>query len=258
MALIFDKNTARSYESWCHSSLGRTIDESIEQLIVALLDPRPGERVLDIGCGTGDHLLIFNKLGLDINGIDASPHMIEKARQRLGHRCTLKTGVAEDLPFDDNEFDLAVFINTLEFLDDPLQALREAGRVANKKVFVGVINSLSWNGLRARVQGYLGHPLFSHARFYSPWQVKSLLRTAFGPVPISWRCIRRPSLFVKETSLLANGFWRWRHYPFGPFFGTTAKIVYRVKTDSLPLKTRLRKASQSLIGARTLEDLNRR
>jgi ubiquinone/menaquinone biosynthesis C-methylase UbiE len=257
MGLIFDRQIATYYDSWFQSPQGRAIDRSIEHLILALLNPRPGERILDIGCGTGNHLLMLNKLGLDVSGIDASPLMIDKARERLGHRCGLETGMAEDLPFDDNQFDLAVLINTLEFLDDPLQALREAGRVAHRKVFIGVINSLSWNGLIKRIQGYLGDPLFGQARFYNIWQLKSLLLAGYGRVPISWGCIRIRPLFIEGMSPLTKNVCNWEHSPFGSFLGLSATMLCRIKTDNLPLKIRLKKAGQSLIGAKTLEDLNR-
>ena len=256
MGLIFSRNTANSYDSWSRSLQGRAIENALEQLIISLINPKPRERVLDIGCGTGNHLLIFSKLGLDVSGIDASHHMIEKAKERLGHRCTLKRAMAEDLPFDDNEFDLAIFINTLEYLDDPIQALREAGRVANRKVFVGVINSLSWNGLKKRIQGYLGDPLFSYAKFYSLWQLISLFKMAYGPAPISWGCIKiRPSS-VEKMMPFKKSFINWNHSPFGSFLGISATMIYRVKTNNLPLKIRLKKASQSLIDVKTLENLN--
>lgn len=257
MGLIFDRHMARLYESWRNLHKSRAIDKSIEQLIMAVLDPRPGERVLDIGCGTGNHLLFFSRLGLDISGIDASPYMIEKAKKRLGHCCTFKKGIAENLPFDDNEFDLAVFICTLEFLDDPLQALREAGRVANRKVFIGVINSLSLSGLKKRIQGYLGDPLFSHTKFFNLWQLKSLLKTAYGPVPLNWGSIKLYPHFIKEIRPVKGHFWNWEHSPFGSFLGISATMLYQIRTDNIPLKIRLKKASHSLIGARTLEDINR-
>jgi len=257
MGHIFDKKTAQIYDSWYRSSQGRVIDGSIEQMLVALLRPKPKDRVLDIGCGSGNHLIVFNRLGLDVSGIDASPYMIQKAEERLGHRCSLKTGTAEALPFGDNEFDLAVFVNSLEFMDDPLQVLREAGRVASKKVFIGVINSLSWSGLSRRVQGYLGHPLFSRARFYSLWQIKSLLQMAYGPVSVSWGCIgNRPSTGEKAMAS-GKGSWDGNHSPFGFFLGFSAALEYRMKTDNLPLKIKLKKASHSLMGAKTLEDLKR-
>ena len=257
MKLIFDKNSAGFYESWLRSSQSRTIERSIEQLVLSLLDPEPGERVLDIGCGTGNHLLMFNKLGLNVSGIDASPHMVEEAKSRLGHRSTIKAGMAEDLPFDDNEFDIAVFINTLEFLDNPLLALREAGRVANRKVFIGVLNSLSWNGILKRLQGYFGDPLFGQATFYNLWQIKSLLRLAYGNVPISWECIKIIPAFIEDHVHFGREFLSRKHSPFGFFLGLAATMIYRVETDNLPLKVRLKTASQPLISARTLEELNR-
>lgn len=257
MGLIFDKKSAEAYESWYQSPHGRVIDGAIEDLVVALLDPEPGERVLDIGSGAGNHLLIFSKMGMDVSGIDASAHMVDKARERLGHRCTLKKGFAEDLPFDDNEFDMAVLINTLEFLDDPLQALREAGRVASKKVFIGVINSLSWAGLLKRTQGYLGDQCFGNARFYNLWQLKSLIQMAYGPVPISWGCIKVQPSIIEKIRPFGKRPWRWQHSPFGSFLGVSATMIYRVKTDNLPLKVRIQKAGESLVGAKRLGEFNR-
>lgn len=257
MGLIFDKNTAQIYATWRRSSHGRAIDRSIEHFIPALLDPKPGQRVIDIGCGSGNHLLILNKMGLNVNGIDASPYMIQKAEARLGQSCTLKVGMAESLPYEDNEFDLAVLINSLEFFENPLQALREAGRVANSKVFIGVLNSLSWNGLLRRVQGHLGHPLFNRTRLFNFWQITSLLKKAYGPAPISWECIRirRPSAdgsfpFEPNTRFIKRS-------PFRFFLGFSVKMTYRFKTDNIPLKIKLKKAGNSLVGVRTLEDLRR-
>jgi len=255
MGLIFDKRTAQIYESWYRSSQGRAIDRSVGNLIVSLLDPKPGERVLDIGCGSGNHLIILNRMGLNVSGIDASPLMVRKAKERLGQRCLLRTGIAESLPFGDNEFDLAVFINSLEFLDDPLKALREAGRVTNRKVFVGVINSLSWNGLLRRVQGYLGDPLFNRARFYNLWQIRSLMQMAYGPVPISWECIKVSSSFDKKSIPSGLDSWVPRRSPFGFFLGFSATLLYRVRTNTLPLLDRVKRRGNSLIGAKTIEDL---
>ncbi|MGM0427684.1 MAG: class I SAM-dependent methyltransferase [Thermodesulfobacteriota bacterium] len=252
MGLIFDENTLAFYESWRRSSQGRTIDRSLENLLGTMLEPRANDRVLDIGCGIGDHLLILNKLGLDISGADASPYMVQKAKDRLGHRCTVKLGTTDDLPFDDNEVDYATLINTLEFLDNPLMALREAGRVANKKVFIGVWNSLSWNGLLKKIHGFFGDPLFSQARLYNLWQLKSLLRLAYGPAPISWQCIKMLPAFGEEASPRKSGMLGWKHSPFGFFLGLSATLVYRVKTDNLPLKMRLKTARQSPVALRPL------
>lgn len=248
MDIIFDIHAARLWEAWYQSHKGRAMDSFIENLIPVLLDPQPGERVLDIGCGSGNHLLLFNRLGLDITGVDASPYMISTARERLGDRCSLKTGMAQDLPFEDNEFDLAVLINTLEFLDDPLQALREAGRVAKRMVLIGVLNSFSWHYLYVKLQSLFSESPLRHARSYSLWEIKSYIQRAYGRVPITWRSAQiHPPYFDKVRGFLPE-ILRSGNLPFGSFLGLSAKIAYTVKADKLPLKVRVKKAEQSIVG----------
>lgn len=247
MGLILDIHSARLYESWYRSPMGRAMDKFIERFIRELLEHHHKGRVLDIGCGAGNHLLFLNQLGLDITGVDASPYMINLARKRLGDRCNLKTGMAEDLPFDDNEFDLALLINTLEFLDDPLKALREAGRVAKKKVFVSVINSLSWCCVCDKLHGLFFETLSTHIHPYHIWELKSYVARAYGPVPIIWRSEQpRPFIVnrygVSRSSALGLSCW-----PFGPYLGLLATIEYRLKTDNLPLKIRVGKIEQPVV-----------
>jgi len=49
----------------------------------------------------------------------------------------------------------------------------------------------------------------------------------------------------------------WWHSPFAFFIGLSATMKYHIKTDTLPLKIRLKKATQPFVGARTFEDINR-
>ncbi len=254
MALIFDVNSAKLYHAWYKSTEGRAMDKWVGESILSLLDPRPGERVLDIGCGEGNHLLFFSKLGLDINGIDASPYMISRAKERLGDCCTLKTGQAEALPYEDNEFDLSVIINTLEFLDDPEKALMEAVRVTNRKVFIGVMNSFSWHYLANRIKGIFNESPFNHAKFLNLWQLKSYVRRAFGEAPIAWNCTQIWPSFLKR---FGTDLWNLEHCPVGAFLGLSASILYWVKTDNLPLKVRLKKARRSIVSGATMDNLNR-
>lgn len=254
MGLIFDIQTARLYETWYQSPKGRAMDAWVESAVHRLLSPRAGERVLDIGCGTGNHLLFFNTLGLDITGLDASPYMIDRAKARLGPRCTFKQGMAEDLPFDDNEFDLAVMINTLEFLESPLEALREAGRVARRGVFIGVMNSLSCYCQRNRIQGLFHKSLFKYTRLYHLWDLKSAAQAAFGPVPMDWRCSTEWPAFLKETlGRQSMDHWALRHCPFGPFLALSANIRYWFRTEGHPLKVGVKKARHSVTPGLTMD-----
>ncbi|MBW1818356.1 MAG: methyltransferase domain-containing protein [Deltaproteobacteria bacterium] len=249
MGLIFDKKTAAIYEDWYQSAQGRAIDRAMERLIANLAEPIPGERVLDIGCGTGNHLIIMSKLGLDVAGIDYSPYMIKAARERLGHRCELKTAPAEDLPYEDNEFHTSFLINTLEFLDNPLAALREAGRVSKNRVFVGVFNSLSWNGLVKRGQGYLGNALYDGLKFYNLWQLRFLLKQAFGDAVVTWGSIGSLPEFQWQKRLFSKAPGSLKRSPFGIVLGMSVTMRYRFTTQGLPLKVGLKKApGRSLAG----------
>ena len=248
MGLIFDTHSARLYQSWHHSPQGREMDRLVERSVRSLLNPQPGEKLLDVGCGEGDHMILFNKMGFDISGVDASPYMISRARDRLGRYCDLRSAMAEDLPFEDNEFDLVAFINTLEFLDDPYGALREAGRVARRGIFIGVMNSLSWNCLVNKLQSLFHDSLFNHIRFYSLWELKSYLQMALGPVPISWSCSHLWPSFVGRISGFMADQWNLKYCPFGSFLGLAARVVYQVKTDNLPLKIKLKKTEEPIPG----------
>lgn len=93
--------------------------------------PAPGDRVLDVGCGTGALLEALSRAAPEAKfaGVDLSEEMLEIARHRLGEACDLRQGRAEALPFDDAEFDMVVSSNAFHFIRQPLAALREMRRV---------------------------------------------------------------------------------------------------------------------------------
>jgi len=93
--------------------------------------PESGVRVLDVGCGTGTHLELYVDKGCDGYGIDTSPAMLERARNRLRDHATLTLGTATDLPYPDGSFDLVIAATLLHELDQSTQqaALAEIARV---------------------------------------------------------------------------------------------------------------------------------
>jgi ubiquinone/menaquinone biosynthesis C-methylase UbiE len=78
MGLIFDARSAKLYEAWYHSPQGRAMESLVTESIPVLLEPQPGERILDVGCGEGNHLSLFNPSLYSLYGLDASPFMIRK------------------------------------------------------------------------------------------------------------------------------------------------------------------------------------
>lgn len=95
------------------------------------LDVERGERVLDVGCGTGVLLegLSRGVPGAALVGVDVSFGMLRVARERLGGEAELVQAGAEALPFADASFDVVASVSALHFFADPLRALRGIARV---------------------------------------------------------------------------------------------------------------------------------
>lgn len=100
----------------------------------------PGTRLLDVGCGAGGALMIARKRGAEVTGLDGSENLVAVARQRLpGAR--IDVGEMEELPFDDETFDVVTGINSFQFAADLVRALSEARRVCRRD---GTVLMLTW------------------------------------------------------------------------------------------------------------------
>ena len=96
------------------------------------LDAQPGERILDVGCGTGLLLERLQRTVPDVRltGVDPVPEMLALARQRLTTAATeLRGAAAERLPFADGSFDAVVSASVFHYVRRPEVALAEARRV---------------------------------------------------------------------------------------------------------------------------------
>jgi SAM-dependent methyltransferase len=91
---------------------------------------RSGQRVLDVGCGSGVFLRAAADRGAKVFGLDASEALIEIARGRVPE-ADLRVGDMELLPYGDDSFDIVTGFNSFFFAADMVTALREAARVAN-------------------------------------------------------------------------------------------------------------------------------
>ncbi len=90
-----------------------------------------GERILEVGVGTGKNMPYYPP-GARVTAIDLSERMLERARRRaekLGLRVELCPMDAQHLTFPDNTFDAAVATFVFCSVPDPVQGLRELGRV---------------------------------------------------------------------------------------------------------------------------------
>jgi SAM-dependent methyltransferase len=96
--------------------------------VLEALDPKPGLRLLDVGCGTGLFAQLAAGSGAVVCGLDAAEPMLDIAANRVpaGEFCT---GDLEALPYRDSRFDVVTGFNAFQFAANPSRALAEAARV---------------------------------------------------------------------------------------------------------------------------------
>lgn len=104
------------------------LDEMVEQI-------KPGQKILDIGCGTGRLCGLLRKSRIDYTGIDISAEQIRKAAQNYPAQRFIQCAMA-DLPFETGVFDAVFMIASLQHLltkEQRLRALTQARRVLSRR-----------------------------------------------------------------------------------------------------------------------------
>lgn len=240
MGYVFNLDDALRYQRWTRSEPGQSAIEIEKELLQRLWSPLASQRVLEVGCGTGIFLDWFARLGHQTTGLDPSPDMLNFARENLPERVALDRGFAEDLPYPDNFFDTVALITTLEFVDNPHRAVKEACRVARSHVLVGSLNLYSPMVWTQRVGSLLRPSVYRHARFYGIWGLRSLFEQVLsGPVPLRWKtCLTLPLNILKYVRFIErNAYFQWN--PLGRFVGMRIDLRYTVQTLQEPLLTKV-------------------
>lgn len=185
---VFDEHVARDYEAWYEQGFGRFASRQEEVLLHHLLQRFPGaSSLLEVGCGTGHFTRWFAQQGFQVTGLDTSPAMLEQARLRNGTNYLL--GDTQALPFENQLFDLVALITTLEFVTDPVQALREAMRVTRQGLLLGVLNRQSLVEDVHLLRGQHPAGVLTQAHRLSVKEFKRCVRQAAGKqsMIITWR-----------------------------------------------------------------------
>lgn len=144
------KDPYQHIAKWYDKLFG-SINQGLRSLGMKMLPPREGMAVLDLGCGTGLHLEMYQKAGCDVFGIDMSPGMLHVARRRLGDSALICVGDASSLPYPDNRFDLIMMTLVLHemppnirpvVIDELKRTLKENGRILLIDYHPGTLRSL--------------------------------------------------------------------------------------------------------------------
>lgn len=146
---------ADGYEAWYSTPLGAFVVAREQAALVDAISRSPTGRLLEIGAGTGWWSRRLAMRGHEVTALEPSAPM-----RRVGAQNCRDTsvnwvpGVAEQLPFNEHEFDVAVLMTVLEFVADPARALDEAWRVIRPggALIVGYLEATSpWVALYRRL-----------------------------------------------------------------------------------------------------------
>jgi arsenite methyltransferase len=156
---------------------------AINKLTLASLALEPGDRVLEVGFGSGDLISRIAPLvpGGSVAGVDFSPEMVDVCARRFSslvrsERVELQCAAAEKLPYDADGFTKACTVNTIYFWPDPSVPLGELWRVlcADGRLVVGFSPPAALKKLPVTKHGFA---------LYEPEDVRRLLAEAgFGSI----------------------------------------------------------------------------
>jgi len=158
------------------------------RVVVEHAAPKPGERVVDVGCGTGNAALLAAAVGARVIGVDPASRLLEVARTDAAARgldAEFADGNAADLPLEDESADLVISVFGVIFAPDPGAAAAELARVTSSSGRV-VLSAWIPEGAISRaarlaretIREALGQPP-APPRF--AWHEREALAELFGP-----------------------------------------------------------------------------
>jgi ubiquinone/menaquinone biosynthesis C-methylase UbiE len=239
LQLDFYREAAHRYDAWAGGANARAADR-----LATFVDVQAGERVIDIGCGTG---LVTRSLGivgspLDHMAIDLSPEMITTAREHAGARGGVQYTVmdAHHLVFNDGMFDVAVLGQSLGCLEDPWQAFAEVRRVLKPDGRIAVscrCRSLSTPAQEVfferleRLAIRLPRTPAHHALFGEPWVLTNMLELAgFADVHVTQLLVGVRANDVHEWTEMMEWSGPWPHSMIG-LLSPAARATFEEELD---------------------------
>ncbi|MCX5849144.1 MAG: class I SAM-dependent methyltransferase [Deltaproteobacteria bacterium] len=233
--MFFDHKTAKLSDERLKTPRRDYIISRQKELILDLVAPHAGERILDVGCGTGNSLQFFREKWCLLTGIDSSKENLDIARQKHGDRAELILAQPEDIPFSDNEFDIVTIINVLEISDNPRKIIEEAIRVCRGRVFIGFINNYSFVGTRQQLKEMFGFPLSRKMRFFSFPEIRNMVKSAAGDTAFKWGSVIYFPIIIYDFFEELEEMFPLRKNPFGAFVGLTFPVNYVYRTAQSPI-----------------------
>jgi ubiquinone/menaquinone biosynthesis C-methylase UbiE len=140
-----DALKAKLRATWISGDFGQIARfyEDEAEAFVKRLGLKPGLKVLDVACGTGNLALPAARLGADVTGVDIAPNLVEQARAnavREGLKAQFDEGDAEALPYGDASFDAVITMFGVMFAPRPELVAAELLRVTKPGGLIAMAN----------------------------------------------------------------------------------------------------------------------
>lgn len=220
----------RQHATWAsgnYAIVGSTLQIVGEHLAEAV-DLRAGEQVLDVAAGNGNATLAAARRFANVTSTDYVPDLLEKGAERAranGLEIRFQEADAEDLPFPDSTFDVALSTFGVMFAPDQARSANELTRVVRSGGRIGLAN---WTP-----EGFIGD-LFRLIASYVPppagvqspmlWGTEPRIVELFGPDATDIRCERRRFNFRYQSPA------HWIEV-FRNFYGPTHKVYAALDAD---------------------------
>ena len=189
---------------------------------VVAFDGYAGKKLLELGCGIGTDLVRFAKGGAEVTGVDLSETALELAEKNARQAAVtmrLELANGEDMPFEDDAFDVVYGHGVLQYTAEPQKMVAECGRVLRSDgvaIFM-VYNRISWlNGLSRLMHVELEHEDAPVLKKYSIAEYRALL-SEFSDVRIA------PERFPVKSRLHRG----WKGFAFNNLFVGTFNTLPR-------------------------------
>jgi ubiquinone/menaquinone biosynthesis C-methylase UbiE len=192
---------ARMKATWMAGDFGQIAAFTAKEAenFIARLGIRPGSKVLDVACGTGNTAIPAAAAGAKVTGVDIATNLVEAARNRAAAEnlhIHFQEGDAEDLPFPDHSFDVVLTMYGAMFAPRPEKVAAQLIRVCRPG---GLIAMANWSP-----QGFVGKNFQLMAKMVPPppsvpsplmWGDEATVRQRLGPGTKQITCARQYANF---------------------------------------------------------------
>ncbi|MEX0646886.1 MAG: class I SAM-dependent methyltransferase, partial [Balneolaceae bacterium] len=157
--------TEKQKTTWSAGDFNQIARQNVvmAEALCAAADPRPGQRVLDAACGSGTAALVAGRRYCEVTGIDYVPELIERANRKAeadGQNIDFRVGDVQEMPFQDNSFDVVLSVYGVQFAPDQEKTAAELLRVCKPGGLIALAGPIP--------EGWSGDFFATHAKYNPP------------------------------------------------------------------------------------------